>query len=96
MDYVAFDVGVKLKTTDFHTWQRRLSEPIHLTGRLYSVGVELLDEFDHPRPFPLGRHGCPGITSEAALAFIDKLPAIESLMPALSVAHARVKLLGWL
>ena len=53
--YVAFGVGVKLKTTDFQilTRQRRLSEPTDVTERLYSVGVGLLDEFDHPGPFRL-------------------------------------------
>ena len=53
--YVAFGVGVKLKTTDFQilTRQRRLSEPTDVTERLYSVGVDLLDEFDHPGPFRL-------------------------------------------
>jgi DNA polymerase-4 len=52
---VAFGVGVKLKTTDFHilTRQRRLSEPTDVTERLYSVGVDLLNEFDHPGPFRL-------------------------------------------
>ena len=41
--YVAFGVGVKLKTTDFQilTRQRRLSEPTDVTERLYSVGVDL-------------------------------------------------------
>jgi DNA polymerase IV len=53
--YVAFGVGVKLKTTDFQmlTRQRRLSEPTDVNGRLYSVGVDLLNEFDHPGPFRL-------------------------------------------
>jgi DNA polymerase-4 len=53
--YVAFGVGVKLKTTDFQilTRQRQLSDPTDITERLYSVGVGLLDEFDHPGPFRL-------------------------------------------
>jgi len=53
--YVAFGVGVKLKTTDFQilTRQRRLSEPTDVTEKVYSVGVELLNEFDHPGPFRL-------------------------------------------
>jgi DNA polymerase IV len=53
--YVAFGVGVKLKTTDFQmlTRQRRLSESTDVNGRLYSVGVDLLNEFDHPGPFRL-------------------------------------------
>jgi DNA polymerase-4 len=56
--YVAFGVGVKLKTTHFQilTRQRRLSEPTDVTERLYLVGVDLLDEFNHPGPFR-GWHG---------------------------------------
>ena len=51
--YIALGVSVKLKTTDFKllTRQHRLSEPTDVTERLYSVGVELLDEFNHPGPF---------------------------------------------
>jgi hypothetical protein len=50
--HIAFGVGVKLKTTDFQilTHQRRLSEATDVTERLYSVGVDLLNEFDHPGP----------------------------------------------
>jgi len=53
--YVAFGVGVKLKTTDFQilTRQRRLSEPTDVAETLYSVGIDLLDEVDHPGPFRL-------------------------------------------
>jgi DNA polymerase-4 len=53
--YVAFGVGVKLKTTDFQilTRQRRLSEPTDVTERLYALGVDLLNEFNHPGPFRL-------------------------------------------
>ena len=53
--HIAFGVGVKLKTTDFQilTHQRRLSEATDVTERLYSVGVDLLNEFDHPGPFRL-------------------------------------------
>jgi DNA polymerase IV len=53
--YMALGVSVKLKTTDFKllTRQHRLSEPTDVTERLYSVGVELLDEFNHPGPFRL-------------------------------------------
>jgi len=53
--YVASGVGVKLKTTDFQilTRQRQMSEPTDVTERLYSVGVDLLNEFDHPGPFRL-------------------------------------------
>jgi DNA polymerase IV len=53
--YVAFGVGVKLKTADFQilTRQRRLSEPTDITESLYTAGVDLLDEFNHPGPFRL-------------------------------------------
>ena len=53
--YMAFGVSVKLKTTDFQllTRQHRLSEPTNVTERLYSVGVELLKQFNHPGPFRL-------------------------------------------
>jgi len=53
--YVAFGVGVKLKTTVFQilTRQRRLNEPTDVTEKLYSVGVDLLNEFNHPGPFRL-------------------------------------------
>jgi DNA polymerase-4 len=53
--YVAFGVGVKLKTADFQivTRQHRLSEPTDVAERLYSVGVDLLDHVDHPGPFRL-------------------------------------------
>jgi DNA polymerase-4 len=52
---MAFGVRVKLKTTDFQllTRQHRLSEPTDVTERLYSVGVELLNEFSHPGPIRL-------------------------------------------
>jgi len=53
--YLAFGVGVKLKTTDFQilSRQRRLSEPTDVTEMLYSVGVDLLTEFDQPGFFRL-------------------------------------------
>jgi DNA polymerase IV len=53
--YVAFGVGVKLKTSDFQmvTRQHRLSEPTDVAERLYSVGVGLLDHVHHPGPFRL-------------------------------------------
>jgi DNA polymerase IV len=53
--YVAFGVGIKLKTTDFQilTRQRRLGEPTDVAERLYSVGVDLLNHVDHPGPFRL-------------------------------------------
>jgi DNA polymerase-4 len=52
---VAFGVGIKLKTSNFQilTRQRRLSEPTDVTQMLYSVAVDLLNEFDHPGPFRL-------------------------------------------
>jgi DNA polymerase IV len=53
--YVAFGVGVKLKTADFKilTRQHRLSEPTDVAEKLYSIGVDLLSHFDHPGPFRL-------------------------------------------
>jgi DNA polymerase-4 len=53
--YLAFGMGVKLKTTDFQisTRQRRLSEPTDIAEKIYSVGVDLLNEFDQPGPFRL-------------------------------------------
>jgi DNA polymerase-4 len=54
-NYVAFGVGVKLKTAGFQmvTCQHRLSEPTDVAERLYSVGVALLNHVDHPGPFRL-------------------------------------------
>jgi DNA polymerase-4 len=54
-NYLAFGVGVKLKTADFQilTRQHRLSEPTDVADKLYSVGVALLDHFEHPGPFRL-------------------------------------------
>jgi DNA polymerase IV len=54
-NYVAFGVGIKLKTTQFQilTRQHRLSEPTDVAERLYSVGVILLNHIDHPGPFRL-------------------------------------------
>jgi DNA polymerase-4 len=53
--YLALGVGIKLKTTNFQilSRQRRLNEPTDMTERLYSVGVDLLNEFDQPGPFRL-------------------------------------------
>jgi DNA polymerase IV len=52
---VAYGVGIKLKTSNFQifTRQRRLSEPTDVTQMLYSVAVDLLNDFDHPGPFRL-------------------------------------------
>jgi DNA polymerase-4 len=54
-NYVAFGVGIKLKTTEFQilTRQHRLSEPTDVAERLYSVGVDLLSHIDHSGPFRL-------------------------------------------
>jgi DNA polymerase IV len=54
-NYVAFGVGIKLKTAGFHlvTRQHRLSEPTDVAERLYSVGVALLNHVEHPGPFRL-------------------------------------------
>ena len=53
--YVAFGVGVKLKTTNFQlvTRQHRLSEPTDVAERHYSVGIDLLNHIDHAGPFHL-------------------------------------------
>lgn len=54
-NYVAFGVGVKLKTADFQivTRQHRLSEPTDVADKLYSVGVSLLDHIEQRGPFRL-------------------------------------------
>ena len=54
-NYLAFGVGVKLKTADFRivTRQHRLREPTDVAARLYSVGVDLLNDLDHRGPFRL-------------------------------------------
>jgi DNA polymerase IV len=54
-NYLAFGVGIKLRTAVFQivTRQHRLSEPTDIAERLYSVGVELLNHVDHPGPFRL-------------------------------------------
>lgn len=53
--YVAFGVGVKLKTADFQilTREHRLREPTDVAESLYSVGVDLLNHVNHPGPFRL-------------------------------------------
>jgi len=53
--YVAFGVGIKLKTADFQilTRQHRLGEPTDVAESLYSIGVDLLNHIDHPGPFRL-------------------------------------------
>jgi DNA polymerase IV len=54
-NYVAFGVGIKLKTADFRivTRQHRLSVPTDVAEKLYSVGVDLLNHVEHPGPFRL-------------------------------------------
>jgi DNA polymerase-4 len=53
--YVAFGVGIKLKTKEFQILSRRcrLSEPTDVTARLYSVGLNLLRRLQHAGPFRL-------------------------------------------
>lgn len=53
--YVAFGVGLKLKTADFQivTHQHRLSKPTDTAERLYSIAVDLLNHVGHPGPFRL-------------------------------------------
>ena len=54
-NYVAFGVGLKLKTANFQLISRRhqLSEPTDVAERLYSVAVDLLDHVNHAGPFRL-------------------------------------------
>lgn len=54
-NYLAFGVGLKLKTASFHLLSRRhrLSEPTDVAERLYSVALELLEHVDHTGPFRL-------------------------------------------
>ena len=53
--HVAFGVGIKLKTAEFQlvTRQHRLSEPTDVAERLYSVGVDLLNDVENCGPFRL-------------------------------------------
>ena len=53
--FVAFGVGVKLKSADFKifTRQQLLAEPTDVAEELYRVGVELLGTFRHTGPFRL-------------------------------------------
>ena len=54
-NYLAFGVGLKLKTANFRLICRRhrLSEPTDVAERLYSVAVDLLEHIVHPGPFRL-------------------------------------------
>lgn len=54
-NYVAFGVGIKLKTAGFQiiTRQHRLHEPTDIAETLHSIGVRLLDHVEHPGPFRL-------------------------------------------
>jgi DNA polymerase IV len=53
--YVAFGVGIKLKTANFQilTRRRQLKESTDMAETLYFVGLQLLDLIDHPGPFRL-------------------------------------------
>ena len=54
-NYLAFGVGLKLKTANFQLISRRhrLSEPTDIAERLYSAAVDLLEHVDHRGPFRL-------------------------------------------
>jgi DNA polymerase-4 len=54
-NYLAFGVGLKLKTASFQLISRRhrLSEPTDVAARLYSVAVNFLEHLDHSGPFRL-------------------------------------------
>ena len=54
-NYLAFGVGLKLKTANFQLISRRhqLSEPTDIAERLYSVALDLLEHVDHSGPFRL-------------------------------------------
>ena len=54
-NYLAFGVGLKLKTAQFEiiSRQHRLSEPTDVAERLYSVALNLLEHVDHSGPFRL-------------------------------------------
>jgi DNA polymerase IV len=53
--YLAFGVGLKLKTAKFQLLSRRhrLSEPTDVAQRLYSVAIRLLEDVVNPGPFRL-------------------------------------------
>ena len=75
--YVAFGVGIKLKTSDFQilSRQRRLFEPTDVTARLYSVGLDLLSKLQHPGPFRL-----VGMVAYD-LVGIDHVPQLDMFSP---------------
>jgi DNA polymerase IV len=54
-NYLAFGVGLKLKTASFQLISRRhrLTEPTDVAERLYSVAVDLLEHVVHSGPFRL-------------------------------------------
>jgi DNA polymerase-4 len=54
-NYLAFGVGLKLKTANFQLISRRhrLSEPTDVAERLYSSALDLLEHVDHRGPFRL-------------------------------------------
>jgi DNA polymerase-4 len=54
-NYLAFGVGLKLKTTQFELISRRhrFSKPTDVAERLYSAALNLLQRVDHSGPFRL-------------------------------------------
>ena len=76
--YLAFGVGIKLKTADFQivTRQHRLDEPTDVAERLYSVGVGLLDRVDHPGPFRLIGMVAYDLTGASDMAQLDLFSAL--------------------
>jgi DNA polymerase-4 len=54
-NYLAFGIGLKLKTAKFQLISRRhrLSEPTDVAERLYSSAIDLLEHVDHRGPFRL-------------------------------------------
>jgi DNA polymerase-4 len=54
-NYLAFGLGLKLKTANFQLISRRhrLNEPTDVAERLYSSAVDLLEHVDHRGPFRL-------------------------------------------
>lgn len=71
--YVAFGVGIKLKTASFQivTRQHRLSDPTDIADTLYSVGTDLLDRVEHPGPFRLIGMAAYDLTGATDLAARD-------------------------
>ncbi len=78
--YVAFGVGIKLKTATFQivTRQHRINDPTDVADTLYSVGIDLLDRVDHPGPFRL-----------VGMAAYDLIGATDRASRDLFCTHAR-------